>query len=38
MVLPNGRRLLFDGDNLPDYFMRQGVDLEQVDTPPERYV
>jgi hypothetical protein len=38
MVLSNGRRLLFDGDNLPDDFMRQGVDLGEVDTPPERYV
>jgi hypothetical protein len=38
MVLPHGRRVLFDGDNLPDDLMLEGVDLGEVDTPPERHV
>jgi hypothetical protein len=38
MVLPHGRRVLFDGDNLPNYFMRKGVDLGEMDTPPERHI
>jgi len=34
MVLQNGRRLLFDGDNLPNDLMLESVDLGAVDTPP----